>query len=682
MSRRWPRACGWCLVGSLALAGPVHAELQNEGEPEAAEAAPPRLPSLVARVGVEPLATLLVAPELSERLRGIQRLAGLGTPAALQRLLRFAFERKAQLGARECLTLARALGPHAADAETQVVLALLMNLRPAASSGHAELELFELARGTAALALARSRSAAALRALGGALRTAGPGAVLAEQALQAYPPADLDQLLAVPGEPSAELARLLGVLGDQRAFHPLRAWVRGESAEVRAAAAVALTQLGELETVPLAREWLSSSLPVLRRAAVEILVLAQEPGAARALGDELQSERQRGDAVAARALGFPDAVLLQTLLPPSPDEHGSPEAWTLLGRIGGDAATSQLEAGLRRPEAAFAAAHALSRLPGPGAHAALQRALDGQLALPLVVRVAALRSALWDEHFEGLSARLEALGRSRSAAERAAGAWGASLASSVGALAELASGDEVRIEAAANNALWFDDEVLEAAAQLLSKAAPGRARSALGLVLLRPSGRRGVTSRVLSELVLEGSAAAPLALRALASRDDARFDAFAEAYLEHPDPILRCHVARGLGESTRTSAIGALARSYEFESDATVRQALVRALSQRRGLTARRTLELAAQLDPSQRVRAAARLGLGGVELGDPPRGSEFFWAELRSTAGSASEPAPAGGATGLLHVAPGLALPVFADPAGILVVAGVSVNPLALRWQ
>jgi len=668
-------------MGALALAGPAHAEAQEEGEPEAAEAAP-RLPSLVHRIGVEPLASLLGAPQLSERLRGIQRLAGLGTPAALQRLLRFAVERKAQLGARECLTLARALGPHAADAEVQVVLAQLMNQRPAASSGHAELELFELGRGTAALALARSRSAAALRVLGGALRTGGPGAVLAEQALQAYPPADLDQLLAVPGEPSVELARLLGVLGDQRAFHPLRAWVRGESAEVRAAAAVALTQLGELETVPLAREWLSSGLPVLRRAAVEILVLAQEPGAARALGAELARERQRGEAVGERALGFPDSVLLETALLPSLPDDASPEVWTLLGRIGGVAAASQLEAALRRPETAFAAAHALSRLPGPDGHAAVQRALDAQLAPPLVARVAALRSALWDEHFGALPARLQALGRASSAAERAAGAWGASLASSEGARAELASGDAVRIEAAANNALWFDDDVLEGAAHLLSRAAPGRARSALGLVLLRPSGRRGVTSRVLSELVLEGGVAAPLALRALASRDDARFDAFAEAYLVHPDPILRCHVARGLGESTRASAIGALARSYEFEPDETVRQALVRALSQRRGLTARRALELAAQFDPSPRVRSAARLGLGGVELGDPPRGSEFLWAELRSTEGSASEPSPAGGASGLLHVAPGLALPIFADPGGILVVAGVSVRPLALRWQ
>jgi hypothetical protein len=186
---------------------------------------------------------------------------------------------------------------------------------------------------------------------------------------------------------------------------------------------------------------------------------------------------------------------------------------------------------------------------------------------------------------------------------------------------------------------------------------------------------------LLEALVVEGGAAAPLALRTLASRDEPRFVAFAEAYSSHPDPILRAHVARGLGESTRASAVGPLARSFEFETDETVRQAIVRALSGRQGRTVQRTLELAARLDPSGSVRAAARLALGGVALGDPPPGNEFLWAELRSEAEPGPTP-PQAGEPGLLHVVPGLAVPVFADAAGLLVVAGVSAHPLALRWQ
>jgi len=211
------------------------------------------------------------------------------------------------------------------------------------------------------------------------------------------------------------------------------------------------------------------------------------------------------------------------------------------------------------------------------------------------------------------------------------------------------------------------------------------------------------------------AAAAPLALRALAARAEPRFIAFAEAYLSHPDPILRAHAARGLGESTRATSIGSLARGFEFETDENVRQAIVRALSSHHGPTAQRILQLAARLDPSAQVRSTARLALGGVELADPPSGNEFLWAEVRAaptepralgTAGAEPEPqqAPAAGAesaptsvppaaerpgpgsgvgeAGLLHLLPGQALPVFADPAGLLVVAGVNLHPLALRWR
>jgi HEAT repeat protein len=658
-------------------------------------------PSLAGRFGVEHLASALTAPRLEERLAGIQRLAGLGTRPALHRLVSFALERRAQLGAREWLTLSRALAPSAGEDETRVLLAALLNQRAADPSGPGEAALLEMARGSAALALAASGSEGALRVLGAALRSGGAAAALAADALLAYPPTDLDALLAVPGEPSVALARWLGALGDQRAFHPLRAWVRGESAEVRAAAALALTELGQLETVPLARKWLTSGVPVLARAAVEILVLAQEPEAGGLLRQQLASEPDPSEQLR-RALEFPSPELLPLALGARARGPSAMSAWALLGRIGGTQATSQLETGLAQPEQAFASAHALSRLPGADAHAALARALAAKLALPVTIRAAALRSALWHEQFESLPARIVEFQGSERANERAAGAWAASLLGTPGALAELASGDAARIEAVADNALWFDDDVLLAAARSLAEAAPGRTRTAFAFALSRPIGRRAVSSSLLEELVLEGGAAAPLALRTLASREEPRFVAFAEAYLSHPDPILRAHVARGLGESARASAAGPLARSFEFETDETVRQAIVRALSGRRGRTAQRTLELAARLDPSDGVRAAARLALGGMELGDPPPGNEFLWAELRAEseppepkpapatpagAGS-SEPgaAPAGptqgGEPGLLHVVPGLALPVFADAAGLLVVAGVSVHPLALRWR
>jgi HEAT repeat protein len=243
------------------------------------------------------------------------------------------------------------------------------------------------------------------------------------------------------------------------------------------------------------------------------------------------------------------------------------------------------------------------------------------------------------------------------------------------AIVQLESEDEVRVLAAANNALSFDDLVLERAASLLSAAPPGRVRTALAFWLLRQSGQRGVPSTSLRSLVAEAGPARPLALRVLAARDEPRMRPFLRGYLEHPDPLLRAHTARGLGESRQPSAIGLLVGRFELETDEDVRHAIVCALSSRRGRAVTRALELAQRLDPSPRVRAAARLALGGMRLGDPPPGAELLWAELRSGGEGA-------GAGALLNVAPGLAFPVFGDPSGILVVAGVGAQHLGIRLQ
>ncbi|MEY2933079.1 MAG: hypothetical protein RL033_3828, partial [Pseudomonadota bacterium] len=599
----------------------------------------------------------------------------------------------AQLDSREWLTLVRVLAAHAGEDEPRRLLAVAMNQRPSDSGAEAPAALFQLVRGTAALALAASGSEPALRVLGAALRGGGPAAALAADALLAYPPAELGLFLAVPGEPSVELARWLGQLGDQRAFHTLRAWVRGERPEVRAAAAIALTQLGALETVPLARAWLRSGVPVLERAAGQILMLTQQPEATAFLLQRLRASPD-DEALLSQVEAFPQPELLPWASAPAADGEAASARWMLLGRIGGRVAVAQLESALGTAGGgAFAAAHALSRLPDAEGHAALDRALAARHALPLAVRAAALRQQLWQEDFALLPERLTQLRASKLPAERAASGWASSLHSASAALSELESRDVARAEAAANNALRFDDQVFAAAARRLSEAEPGRARSAFVFALLRPSGAQAVTSELLESLVLEGGVAAPLALRALAARAEPRFQALADTYLVHPDPVLRAHVARGLGESQRPTAVGLLMQSFEFETDDVVRQAIVRALSCHRGPAVRETLGLAARLDPSLRVRAAAKLASSGVELRDPPPGNQAFWTELPSLpnpgseqAAAAQPPPPAvaaaGGAVGLLHVLPGLALPVFADAAGILVVAGLSSQPLALRWQ
>lgn len=697
--RVWPlRPLGAGLLAVALLSPAARAQSGEEEQPPETEDS--AFPSLSSRFGLERLVSALGAGSVAERVGAIQRLAGLGTPAARHRLVNAALERRAQLEAREWLTLVRALAPHAAEDDARVLLALAMSARASDTAEPLTVASFELVRGSAALALAASGAEPALRVLGATLRGGGPAAALAAEALLAHPPADLEAFLATPGEPSVELARWLGELGDQRAFHPLRAWVRGEGAEVRAAAAIALTQLGALETVPLARAWLRSGVPVLERAAEQMLQLTQQPEAAELLLQRLRAAPVDA-ATLSQALSYPSPVLLPWAAEPGAAAQHAAARWTLLGRIGGPKAAAALESALGGADAA-AAAHALAELPDEHGLAALERALAARRGLPHVVRAAVLRQRLWQEQPRGLPEQLARLRSSALPAERAAGAWGSSLAGASAAESELASREAVRVEAAANNALCFDDRVLVAAARLLASAEPGRARDAFAFALLRPSGAQAVSSELLESLVLDGGVAAPLALRALAARAEPRFQALADDYLAHPDPLLRAHVARGLGESPRSTAVALLLARFELETDEVVRQAIVRALSLRRGPATTELLGLAARLDPSAAVRGAAQLALSGVELRDPPAGHEALWTEVPLAASPRAEPAPAApeatgavsaasavgarparaGAVGLLHVLPGLALPVFADAAGTLVVAGVGTRPLALRWQ
>lgn len=714
------RVVAWLVVGLAVAAAPRPVRAQPEPEPgeEAEVEAAPRL-SVIGRFSVTRLARWLGSEDPDERLRGIERLGEVGTAAALSKLTSHAFERRAQLGGREWLTLARALAPAAADAKAQLVLAMLLNQSPSKAAGPEESALLELGRGTAALALAADGGSAALLVLGRALRTVGAPAAAAADALVAHPPATLAPLLDVPGQPSVELARLLGVLGDQRAFHTLREWVRSEPADVRAAAAVSLTRLGHLETVPLAALWLEHGPRALRAAGLEILSLAQDARARPALA-ALLAESRPSDSERRLLLEYPSAELVPALIERLDEgDGGAAFRWTLLGRVGGEPAAKRLAAGLDDERTAFLAAHALSRAPGAFADEVLRAALATDAPRPLAVRAAAARSRVAGEALDALDARAAAWVESSDPSARATAAWVRALRGGPDARRELESGDEVRVLAAATHALAFDAETLDAGVQLLATAPPGPLRTALAACLVAPRARRAVSSELLWSLVAEGGAARPLALRALASREDPELAAGVTSYLDHPDALARQHVARGFGENPHPSAVGLLVRRLAFETDEGVRRAIVMALATQRGNVASRALALAARLDPSPLVRSAARLGAAGVPLADPAGGGELLWTRLRETRAELAEerdrlapatedstptpategvtptpategsPATADSAAtppsprvALLSVAPGLAIPVFADPAGVLVVSGLPASHLGIRLQ
>ena len=105
---------------------------------------------------------------------------------------------------------------------------------------------------------------------------------------------------------------------------------------------------------------------------------------------------------------------------------------------------------------------------------------------------------------------------------------------------------------------------------------------------------------------------------------------------------------------------------------------MVVALSQRHDPLAARTLRLAARLDGDSQVRETATMALSGHTLADLSRGSNTFWLSIVSS----SPPRDSGPAAraALVLTASGLALPLLADPDGLVTACGLPEGPVRLR--
>ena len=140
-------------------------------------------------------------------------------------------------------------------------------------------------------------------------------------------------------------------------------------------------------------------------------------------------------------------------------------------------------------------------------------------------------------------------------------------------------------------------------------------------------------------------------------------------------------VALGLAESPEADATALLVEAYAFETEPSVRAAVVRALSRRRDKLRDQCLATAETLDPNPAVRAMARSARAGRQhtIAMTP-GREFAWITLRpndSEAGSDRRRAA------LLLRGDGLAFPTVSDPDGVLLVGGIETSDdLQLRLQ
>lgn len=625
--------------------------------------------SLRERFGVVPAERALRSSDPKKRERALERLGALGTPRALDLLVTALEPSGAAQAPRERLIAVRALAPHVKNPRVRDGLVRVMT--GIGTSAERSDPLQGLLRDTAALALAASRERSAEVALARALRQPGRVAEAARAALTAYPPNDLDTIVRSHGTPTLELVRLLEALGGPRAIATLREVARRGTPELRLEAALSLARLGSFEGVDLAKPFATRPKSRFSLAAAEILTLAGDPSADTLVAQLLEHADTRGPALelARKVPGARvRAALLRALEAGTPSElpavvsalaqSGGAVGIRALGRLGSDPVRRDL------------AARALALTPGKGANAELARWARDPGTRRFAARASALRRIALGEGLEGDRELFDALLASKHPADRAAGAFGKALTDGETARALLRHADPAVVEAAARAAPFVG--AADAAARTLLASRPSPTRTQLALSLLVPSARALVPTEILEELVSEGTLAAPLALHALCERDSQAIRARILEHLASPDPSYRAHAALGLGASADPTALGLLEAAYRFEVEPSVRRAIVHALSRRPEGVRARTLRLAATLDPDRETRELARHALQRPLAPTFETGTGTLSVALVRSDGARR------GA--IVRLPSGLAVPVLADPDGIVTLAGFRAGNVALR--
>src|SRR6185503_2276986 len=235
-------------------------------------------------------------------------------------------------------------------------------------------------------------------------------------------------------------------------------------------------------------------------------------------------------------------------------------------------------------------------------------------------------------------------------------------------------------------------DAVEACRARLATEGDELTRTALAIAIAAsPDASVPVSTGRLAEWAESDEAYAPLAVVALGPRERPLEKRRLGRALDSADPVLRAHAAFGLALSPLPDAVSRLANAWRFEETPRVRRAIVLALGRRREPQRLATLELAAKLDPDEQVRETARLALRGElplplgRFGAGCAGSEARVGGCYAAWITLTPSSPAGAAelrerAGRLLDAAGLALPVVADPDGMLVVPGVSAGAASFR--
>jgi HEAT repeat protein len=711
------RRAAAALVALVRLASANDADAQTrpaKGSPPALAPGPPETTTrnvttdLRARFGTEIATRLARSGDPDERLRGIERAAAVRTPEGLALLERAAragvqgtidphspLDGVARTDPRALLVVVRGL---AAWLDREPARAALTSIvkdgtqsfashagatpgpDPSADDAEGAARVL-LARQEAAMALAQSGALPALEALIAIARSAGPGQGPALDAIAAYPPAPL--LLGGVVLTTPATVALAVEVGDLRSLDAIEAAMSASDPSLRAAALVALGVAGDSRIANSARAALRDRDARVRLAAGDALVRLGTPDSGRAVeglvGDDATALDGLRLAQLVQGDGVTKAAAARAVASANADVRGA--AVAALGRQASVLAVGALSALVADPAMQGDAACAMARSPSSAAMAAIESMAGTAPLRRLAARAYLVRRWVRGERSAKLDSLLEDLARSNDARDRAVGMQAlVTLGKRPIAQALQDSDPRVRRTAATGALAHWDGASRSALLARMGMEPDEVTRQVLALGLLEGDVDGLVPTADLVDRVRGGGPDAPLAALALAQRDDPERATDIDVMLQSHDPVLREHIARGLGASAARDAAGRLARAYAKEGDVRVRRAIVAALATRTGdalAPARRsTLEVAAGLDPDRVARWTASRALSGATATRREIVREVAWLRLTPAEGAALPR----DVTAALLPGEGVALPIAFDDDGYALVPGVAPGGARLR--
>jgi hypothetical protein len=653
----------------------------DEPEPQVVDDSQPS--PLRSRFGSDHAEIMLRSSDSEQVRRGIMRAAAAGTTEGTALLVA-----QADTSNNDELTLielARALAPHAKEDAPRARLITMLNASARISRARGSTALttamtmarVELARQIAARALVASRDPKALDAVFAAARESGQGQQNALRALASDPGASTEAPLTPPT--SAAGARALAQTGDLRALDALLVKAQGPfDATTRSACLLALGQLGDGRARAIAIASFADQDAHVRAAAGETLVLLDAPERYHAVVQLLSSPDTAAAAVrlAHRAQDVDVVKALAAKLAATNDLELRLSIIAALGRgIANEEGLKVLASIAADPRLGGDAVQSIARSPNTAALGTLERIAQGPAKnlRRLAVRGYVLRALLRGERSSSLESAIDGLRAGTDAADHALGAFARVALGHAKASEYLDDRDPaVRRAAAMGTLASYDGRTLSSADELLSRLSretDDATRSVLAIGLVGGDPRALVPTLTLVQRVEAGGADAPLSAAALAARKGDSLKDRIDTLAASNDPIMRAHVARGLGASEEPSATGRLAELARYEAEPLVRLAQTTALARRGAAPSRNEiLSVSARFDPEARIRDIATRALASAT---PPAVwpvREVAWLRVTTDTGTA----PSSTMLASYVTAEGVAIPIAFDADGYALVAGI----------